>query len=168
MLVTLIFYVFYLEGHITRKLKSNPEIKGRNSIFFRHDALQVSGHALSTSTPRVFLLNIYIEKNWKKYSFLLKTMQSRNIVIFSKPYEILSMKYLWPSTINTQNIFSKFYYLTELLGFFYLSSISIYNEAKTMTKGISWTRFHKVLKISLCYDFAWFSVRQTLKHKYYF
>jgi hypothetical protein len=51
-------------------------------------------------------------------------MQTRYIVIFSKPYEILSMKYLWPSTINTQNIFLKFYYLTELLGFFYLSSIS--------------------------------------------
>ena len=46
-----------------------------------------------------------------------KTMQTRNIVMFSKPYEILSMKYLWPSTINTQNIFFKFYYLTELLGF---------------------------------------------------
>jgi hypothetical protein len=30
-------------------------------------------------------------------------------------------------------------------------------------KGISWTRFHKGLKISLCYKFAWFSVRQTLK-----
>ena len=26
-----------------------------------------------------------------------------------------------------------------------------------LAKGISWTRFHKVLKISLCYDeFAWF------------
>jgi hypothetical protein len=58
-------------------------------------------------------------------------MQTRNIVIFSKPYEMLFMKYLWPSTINTQNIFFKFYYLTELL-FFYFSSISIYNEAKTM------------------------------------
>ena len=34
-----------------------------------------------------------------------KTMQTGNIVIFLKPYEILSMKYLWPSTINTQNIF---------------------------------------------------------------
>jgi hypothetical protein len=54
--------------------------------------------------------------------------------------------------------------LTELLGFFDLSSISIYNEAKTMAKGISWTIFHKVLKISLCYEFAWFSVRQTLKY----
>jgi hypothetical protein len=59
-------------------------------------------------------------------------MQTRNIVIFSKPYEILSTKYLWPSTINTQNIFFKFDYLTELLGFFDLSSISIYNKAKTM------------------------------------
>jgi len=26
------------------------------------------------------------------------------------------MKYLWPSTINTQNILFKFYCLTELLG----------------------------------------------------
>jgi hypothetical protein len=34
--------------------------------------------------------------------------------------------------LRLQNIFFKFYYLTELLGFFYLSSISIYNEAKTM------------------------------------
>jgi len=32
-----------------------------------------------------------------------------------------------------------------------------------LAKGISWTRFHKVLKISLCYEFAWFSARQTLK-----
>jgi thymidylate synthase len=45
-------------------------------------------------------------------------MQTRNIVIFSKPYEILSMKYLRPCTINTQNIFFQFYYLTELLVFF--------------------------------------------------
>jgi hypothetical protein len=32
-----------------------------------------------------------------------------------------------------------------------------------LAKGILWTRFHKVLKISLCYELAWFSVRQTLK-----
>jgi hypothetical protein len=32
-----------------------------------------------------------------------------------------------------------------------------------LAKGISWIRFHKVLKISRCYEFAWFSVRQTLK-----
>ena len=57
-------------------------------------------------------------------------MQTRNIVIFSKPYEILSMKYLWPSTINTHNILFKFYCLTALLGSVDLSSISIYNEAK--------------------------------------
>jgi hypothetical protein len=31
-----------------------------------------------------------------------------------------------------------------------------------LAKGISWGRFHKVLKISLCYEFAWFSVRHTL------
>ena len=57
-------------------------------------------------------------------------MQTRNIVIFSKTYEILSMKYLWPSTINTQNILFKFYCLAELLGSVDLSSISIYNEGK--------------------------------------
>jgi len=57
-------------------------------------------------------------------------MQTRNIVIFSKTYEILSMKYLWPSIINTQNILFKFYCLTGLLGSVDLSSISIYNEAK--------------------------------------
>jgi hypothetical protein len=37
--------------------KSNPEIKGRNSIIFRHDALQVSDHALFTSTPHEFSAN---------------------------------------------------------------------------------------------------------------
>jgi hypothetical protein len=57
-------------------------------------------------------------------------MQTRSIVIFSKTYEILSMKYLWPSTINTQIILFKFYCLTELLGSVDLSSISIYNEGK--------------------------------------
>ena len=31
-------------------------------------------------------------------------MQTRHIVIFSKTNEILSMKYLWPSTITIQNI----------------------------------------------------------------
>jgi hypothetical protein len=35
-----------------------------------------------------------------------------------------------------------------------------------LAKGISWTRFHKVLKISLSYEFAWFSVRQTLNMSY--
>ena len=49
--------------------KSNPEIKGRNSIFFRHDALQVSGHALFTSTPHVFLLNIFINKTERSIHF---------------------------------------------------------------------------------------------------
>jgi hypothetical protein len=46
--------------------KSNPEIKGRNSIFFRHDALRVSGHELFTSTPHVFLLNIFINKTERR------------------------------------------------------------------------------------------------------
>ena len=30
-----------------------------------------------------------------------------------------------------------------------------------LAKGISWTRFHKFLKISLCYEFACFSVIQS-------
>ena len=56
------------------------------------------------------------------------------IYVFSVPlYMVYENKDDWLiDTINTQNIFFKFYYLTELLGFFYLSSISIYNEAKTM------------------------------------
>jgi hypothetical protein len=49
--------------------KSNPEIKGRNSKFFRHGALQVSGHALFTSTPHVFLLNIFINKTERSIHF---------------------------------------------------------------------------------------------------
>ena len=40
-----------------------------------------------------------LEQCFFKESVSQKTMQTRNIVIFSKPYEILSMKYLWPSTI---------------------------------------------------------------------
>ena len=56
------------------------------------------------------------------------------IYVFSVPlYMVYENKDDWLiDTINTQNIFFKFYYLTELLGFFDLSSISIYNEAKTM------------------------------------
>ena len=34
-----------------------------------------------------------------------KTMQTRSIVIFSKPYEILSTKYLWPSTGSIKPIY---------------------------------------------------------------
>jgi hypothetical protein len=49
--------------------KSNPEIKGRNSILFRHDALQVSGHALFTSTPHVFLPNIFINTTERSIHF---------------------------------------------------------------------------------------------------
>jgi hypothetical protein len=49
--------------------KSNPEIKGRNSILVRHDALQVSDHALFTSTPHVFLLNIFINKTERSIHF---------------------------------------------------------------------------------------------------
>jgi hypothetical protein len=54
---------------IRKKRWSNPEIKGRNSIFLRHDALQVSGHALFTSTPHVFVLNIFINKTERSIHF---------------------------------------------------------------------------------------------------
>jgi hypothetical protein len=41
--------------------KSNPEIKGRNSIFFRHDALQVSvGPLIWTNKILSYLINVYI------------------------------------------------------------------------------------------------------------
>jgi hypothetical protein len=75
-----------------------------------------------------------------KYLAYLNILFGDNHV--QNPYEILSMKYLWPSTINTQNISFKFYYLTDLLGFFDLSSISIYNEAKTMDNKL----FHKLIR----------------------
>jgi hypothetical protein len=70
----------HIEGHMNSReathrfrtsnnAKSNPEIKGRNSIFFRHDALRVSGHGLFTSTPHVFLLNIFINKTERSIHF---------------------------------------------------------------------------------------------------
>jgi hypothetical protein len=37
-----------------------PKSRDVTLFFFRHDALQESGHALFTSTPHVFLLNIFI------------------------------------------------------------------------------------------------------------
>jgi hypothetical protein len=49
--------------------KSNPEIKGRNSIFLDMTLLQVSGHALFTSTPHVFLLNIFINTTERSIHF---------------------------------------------------------------------------------------------------
>jgi hypothetical protein len=36
-----------------------PKSRDVTLFFFRHDALQVSGHTLFTSTPHVFLLNIF-------------------------------------------------------------------------------------------------------------
>ena len=73
--VTLIDFISGISREATHRFrtsnnaKSNPEIKGRNSIVFRHDALQVSCHALFTSTPHVFLLNIFINKTERSIHF---------------------------------------------------------------------------------------------------
>ena len=70
--------------------KSNPEIKGRNSIFFRHDALQVSGHALFTSTPHVFLLNIFINKTERSILFYWIHFLNKIVTWLTREYV-----YLW-------------------------------------------------------------------------
>ena len=70
--------------------KSNPEIKGRNSIFFRHDALQVSGHALFTSTPHVFLLNIFINKTERSIHFYWIHFLNKIVTWLTREYV-----YLW-------------------------------------------------------------------------
>ena len=46
-----------------------PKSRDVTLFFFRHDALQVSGHALFTSTPHVFLLNIFINKTERSIHF---------------------------------------------------------------------------------------------------
>ena len=70
--------------------KSNPEIKGRNSIFFRHDALQVSVHALFTSTPHVFLLNIFINKTERSIHFYWIHFLNKIVTWLTREYV-----YLW-------------------------------------------------------------------------
>ena len=70
--------------------KSNPEIKGRNSIFFRHDALQVSCHALFTSTPHVFLLNIFINKTERSIHFYWIHFLNKIVTWLTREYV-----YLW-------------------------------------------------------------------------
>jgi hypothetical protein len=46
-----------------------PKSRDVTLFFFGHDALQVSGHALFTSTPHVFLLNIFINKTERSIHF---------------------------------------------------------------------------------------------------
>jgi hypothetical protein len=46
-----------------------PKSRDVTLFFFRHDALQVSGHALFTSTPHVFLPNIFINKTERSIHF---------------------------------------------------------------------------------------------------
>ena len=46
-----------------------PKSRDVTLFFFRHDVLQVSGHALFTSTPHVFLLNIFINKTERRIHF---------------------------------------------------------------------------------------------------
>ena len=70
--------------------KSNPEIKGRNSIFFRHDALQVSGHALFTSTPHVFLPNIFINTTERSIHFYWIHFLNKIVTWLTREYV-----YLW-------------------------------------------------------------------------
>jgi hypothetical protein len=70
--------------------KSNPEIKGCNSIFFRHDALRVSGHELFTSTPHVFLLNIFINKTERSIHFYWIHFLNKIVTWLTREYV-----YLW-------------------------------------------------------------------------
>ena len=70
--------------------KSNPEIKGRNSIFFRDDALRVSGHELFTSTPHVFLLNIFINKTERSIHFYWIHFLNKIVTWLTREYV-----YLW-------------------------------------------------------------------------
>jgi hypothetical protein len=46
-----------------------PKSRDVTLFFLRHDALQVSGHALYTSTHHVFLLNIFINKTERNIHF---------------------------------------------------------------------------------------------------
>ena len=46
-----------------------PKSRDVTLFFFRHDALQVSGHTLFTSTPHVFILNIFINKTERSIHF---------------------------------------------------------------------------------------------------
>ena len=43
-----------------------PKSRDITLFFFRHDVLQVSGHAMFTSSPHVFLLNIFINKTERR------------------------------------------------------------------------------------------------------
>ena len=46
-----------------------PKSRDVTLFFLDHDALQVSGHALLTSTSHVFLLNIFINKTERSIHF---------------------------------------------------------------------------------------------------
>ena len=89
-----LFWVFSREAthrfSTSNNAKSNPEIKGRNSIFVRHDALQVSGHALFTSTPHVFLLNIFINKTERSIHFYWIHFLNKIVMWLTREYV-----YLW-------------------------------------------------------------------------
>ena len=59
-------------------------------FFFRHDALQVSGHALFTSTPPVFLLNIFINKTERSIHFYWIHFLNKIVTWLTREYV-----YLW-------------------------------------------------------------------------
>jgi hypothetical protein len=92
----ILFIDFYISREATHRFrtsnnaKSNPEIKGRNSIFFRHDVLQVSGHALFTSSPHVFLLNIFINKTERRIHFYWIHFLDKIVTWLTREYV-----YLW-------------------------------------------------------------------------
>jgi hypothetical protein len=80
--------------------KSNPEIKGRNSIFFRHDALQVNGNALFTLTPHVFLLNIFINKTERSIHFYWIHLSNKIVTWLTHEYVYLWSKNTWGVEVN--------------------------------------------------------------------
>ena len=78
------------------------------------------------------MLTVHKSCHYYKCTCITENMQTplhSDIFEKKKTCEILSMKYLWSSTINTQNISFKCYCLAGLLASVDLSSISIYNEA---------------------------------------
>ena len=67
-----------------------PKSRDVTLFFFRHDALQVSGHALLTSTPHVFLLNIFINKTERSIHFYWIHFLNKIVTWLTREYV-----YLW-------------------------------------------------------------------------
>ena len=67
-----------------------PKSRDVTLFFFRHDALQVSGHALFTSTRHVFLLNIFINKTERSIHFYWIHFLNKIVTWLTREYV-----YLW-------------------------------------------------------------------------